>query len=161
MSKAAAIKKPEVMDTRFVEGTNVKLEDVELRFSHLITPDTGSETFKKPAEFTIQARITDEQAKKMEKVGFRLKEDEGNGTKWLVCKTKVRTAAGVERKPPIVVDGDGNPLTREPGNGSKGNVTIWCKYTDPIKGEVYLPAYIEKVIVTELEEAAERDAVKF
>ncbi len=155
MAKASVVK-PEVMDQRFVDGTVVTLEDAELRYCHLILPDT-----KYAKEWSCHVKISPEAAGAMKKIGFNIKEDDANGTYWLKVKSVCRTRSGVDQDPPDCTDPSGNPLSTEAGDGSVGTVNLWCKYTAPIQGKIHMAAYLNGVEFSTLLKKASQDGVKF
>lgn len=149
-----AVQKPEVVDPRFTAGCIVTLEQVEIKWSHLIIADT-----KYKAEWSIWAKLSPTAASAMKKIGYNVKEDSGDGSHWLKVKSVCQTRAGVDQSPPVVVDQNNDPITKEPGNGSICDIEMFSKYTDPIQNKIHMTAYIEKVTVTDYQHGTEE--VKF
>jgi len=141
----AKVETPKNMDPRFVAGTVVTLEQVSLKYVHLVTPDTEYQE-----EWSVHCKIDPSAVEEMRDIGFNVREDDGDGTYWLKVKRKVRTRAGKTQSPPVVQMDDGTPVTQEPGTGTIADVHLWCKYTDPIQGKVYMGAYLNGVTISDL-----------
>jgi hypothetical protein len=145
----AKVETPNNMDQRFIDGTVVTLEDAEIRYSHMINPDT-----EYTEEWSVHAKIDPSQVEVMMDLGFNIKEDDANGTYWLKAKRVCRTRAGKDQSPPVLKMEDGTTISFEPGNGSVGDVHLWCKYTNPIKGKIYMGTYLNGFTGKEVKDAA-------
>lgn len=152
----ADIQKPTKMDPIFVQGTTVDIEDTEIRYSHMVEPDT-----KFGAEWSVHIKIEAASIPEMEALGFNIKEDTGNGTYWLKAKRVCRTRQNKDQSPPVLLMEDGTPVTTEPGNGTKASVHLWCRYTDPIQGKVYMGTYLNGATIKDLKASTSEAQVKF
>lgn len=164
MSKQQApIDMPEVMDPRFVEGTVVEFTDVEGRYFHVVRPDTGVPgVFTKNPEWSVQVRVSADAARAMKKVGFTVEEDTGNGTFWIKAKSVVTQRTGKAGIQPKMTK-DGADLQSDPADGSTiKSIKMWCKYTDPIRGKVYMGCYLNSIEMDNvIERVSSAPTVKF
>lgn len=155
---AKPIERPEVTDDRFVEGTEVSIEGTEFRFCHLKNRDVEMD-----GNWNCEIKIEKASALAMKKIGFGIKEDDADGTFWLKAKAIYKTRAGdTKDAPPVLMKESSEPVTVEPGNGTTGDIDLWCKYTPPIKGKIYMGCYINKVKIDKLEVwESDKEKVKF
>jgi hypothetical protein len=128
MSKKITMKK------EFVEGDEVILSNVSVKWANLNAPDDRFEPCWK-----VDAVLTQEMADEMKKVGFKVRQD--NDGDWILrCKKKTHTKKGKPMDAPKVVGRDGKTaFTENIGNGSIMNIRIFAKYVE-VNGNTYLPA---------------------
>jgi len=152
----AEVTKPVNMDPQFVTGTTVTLTDVEVRYAHVINPDT-----KFGSEWSVGCSIDPATAQVMKDLGFNITEDAASGKYWVKAKRVTRTRGGVDQSPPKIAMEDGTPVTANPGNGTVADVHLWCKYTAPIQGKIHMGTYLNGMTVKVLVEATTESAVRF
>jgi len=116
------------------------LENVKVYWASVIKPNS---TFE-PANWEIQAVITDAQAKRLmdeakaiHPKGIKIKEDEALKAKVFRFKRRAKKADGTDNNPPVVVDKARKPFTSMIGNGSLCNIQYnFVKY-DKFSGGVF------------------------
>lgn len=127
------------------------IEDVELWHPRLSRPDSykGGDL-----KWSIQLRVFDEdRADALEALGFtvkRIKEDDGTKYWRANVSRKVEKNDGTRREPPMLLDGQLRPLDPKIlGNGSKGNVRIYCWEMER-DGETLSGRILDKIQVSHL-----------
>ncbi len=126
----------------FKKGAEFVLENVEVMWAYLQSPDTEYEHAWK-----IDCILGADMAESMKAAGFNVTEKKGNQI--LTVKKKCVTRDGKEQKAPRVVGRDGKTLfTEEVGNGSTCNILVYGKEWE-VSGKSGTAAYLSAVQVKE------------
>jgi hypothetical protein len=138
--------------TMLTSPKNVLLSNVTLNWARLDTP--AENPFGGAPSWEVQAIFPDAAAAKVaEEAGITVKEKDGQMTASL--RRKSVTKDGADMEPVRVVDGTKAPMDstarRKIGNGSKGNLIVWCAPYD-YRGRKGVTASLTAVQVTELVE---------
>jgi len=137
------------IDQKYADGyVKFKLTNIKVFWAKVHEPDTKFEH-----KWSVDCHLEDGLAGELKKLGFAVNDKtlkDGTVIKNLFKVTKkVRTAKGVENKPPQVVGADGRtPHTEQIGNGSICNLNLSAKAW-PIKGTWILSAYLDGVQVVD------------
>ena len=138
--------------TTLAQPKNVLLSNVTLNWARLDTPVDNP--FGGAPSWEVQAASADKSVfAEMEALGAKVKEADGLFT--VSLRRKSERADGSTMDPVRVVDGQKNPMDstarRKIGNGSKGNIIVWCAPYEYMKRKG-VTFSLTAVQVTELEE---------
>lgn len=131
---------------------NVLLTNVELNWARLDTP--AENPFGGDPSWEVQVVFDNaESANIAKEAGINVKEKDGQA--FASLRRKSKTKDGGDMEPVRVVDGTKSPMDstarRKIGNGSKGNVIVWCAPYD-YRGRKGVTASLTAVQVTNLVE---------